>query len=376
MNDMTPNMGEVSLRRRSRPPVEDVDSSIEDQDLQEVEQSADAEGEPDDGSDMDMDSDMDSDMDLSSGEEDREESEEDAPEAGAATSSTRLENVKVGLRRLSAERCILGIDIDLAFDAPEPGAETGDDEPEAQEYSFDADDLDAMLAEPPRRKAAPMAAPAGRAGAALMSAKAQQPKPRAKLKIDRKKFFQAYNATFGKLDRKQMQGLHALLAAAEADPHLTDIRWLAYMLATVQHECGGRWRPIREFTRGKGMKYGKPVVVKDPQGKKYRNVYYGRGYVQLTWDFNYRKMGKLLKNRLLYEPDLALRPSVAYKIMSEGMRRGTFTQRKLSDYIHGKKADYVGARWIINGTDRNVKIARNAVKLEKILRRSVVRAAA
>ena len=37
-----------------------------------------------------------------------------------------------------------------------------------------------------------------------------------------------------------------------------------------------------------------PVTVTDPEGRSYSNAYYGRGYVQLTWDYNYRNMGKVL----------------------------------------------------------------------------------
>jgi peptidoglycan hydrolase-like protein with peptidoglycan-binding domain len=199
--------------------------------------------------------------------------------------------------------------------------------------------------------------------------------PPLKVKFDRKKFFQGYTATIGRLNQSQKDGLNALLKAAEGDSKITDIRWLAYMFATVEHECDHTWKPIKEYSRGAGRPYGNAVTVKDPQGKKYTNVYYGRGYVQLTWKDNYARMGKRLKNRLLYEPALALKPSVAYQIMSLGMREGLFTPHKLSDYINGAKADYVGARRIINGQDRAQTIARYAIKLEKILRRSAVPAA-
>jgi hypothetical protein len=200
-------------------------------------------------------------------------------------------------------------------------------------------------------------------------------KAAAPLRFDRKRFLQGYTAAFSKLDARQRQGLNALLTAAEADAALTDLRWLAYMLATVQHECAGTWRPIEEYGRGAGRPYGKPVIVTDPEGKKHRNVYYGRGYVQLTWHGNYQKMGKLLKNRLLYDPALALQPAVAYRIMSLGMRRGMFTGKKLADYIRAGKRDYLNARRIINGLDRAQKLAGNAVKLEAILRRSRVEVA-
>lgn len=195
------------------------------------------------------------------------------------------------------------------------------------------------------------------------------------MKIDRQKFYAAYEAAFGafsKPDRKA--GMDALLTAAEGDTQITDLRWLAYMLATVKHECADRWQPIEEFGKGQGYKYGKPVTVTDPAGKQYTNVYYGRGYVQLTWDYNYRSMGQKLGNRLLYEPSLALDPEVAYQIMSLGMRQGSFTGVGLSKYINADKCDYVNARRIINGTDQAQKIAGYAQKFESILRASVVAA--
>lgn len=338
MTQANPNMSGASLRRREREP--DPDTGFE------------PDGDIDTGSDDDGADDGAPDW-----------SEDDAAPETAGELVARFEDVKVGVRKLSAERCVIGVDIDLALDAGEPGVEDG--ESEGPEYSLDADEVTGMLSTPPaQRKLTPLAAPA---------APGVQPRPRRRWKFDRRKFFRGYAAAFSRLDQRQMAGLHALLTAAEADPQITDLRWLAYMLATVQHECAGTWRPIEEYGKGAGRPYGRPVVVTDPQGKRYRNVYYGRGYVQLTWKANYQRMGKLLKNRLLYNPALALRPAIAYRIMSAGMRRGLFTGKKLADYIHGKKADYVNARRIINGLDQAQKLARNAVKLANILRRSAVR---
>src|SRR5690242_13673166 len=145
------------------------------------------------------------------------------------------------------------------------------------------------------------------------------------MRFDRKKFFDGYSASFGVLRGEQVNGLNTLLDAAEVDPKITDVRWLAYMLATVKHECADTWQPIEEYGKGRGYRYGQPVAVKDSQGSTYANIYYGRGYVQLTLSSNYRNMGILLQNRLLYEPALALDPAVAYQIMSLGMRLGSFT---------------------------------------------------
>jgi uncharacterized protein YraI len=194
------------------------------------------------------------------------------------------------------------------------------------------------------------------------------------MKFDRQKFLDGYTAAFGALNASQTAGLDALLAAAEADAEITDIRWLAYMFATVKHECAGTWRPIEEYGKGQGHKYGLPVTVTDPQGNSYTNVYYGRGYVQLTWDYNYRNMGKVLNNRLLYQPSLALDADVAYAIMSYGMRNGSFTGAKLSRFISGDTCDYVNARKIINGLDQADRIAGYARKLETVLRASAVAA--
>ncbi|HEX8394281.1 MAG TPA: glycoside hydrolase family 19 protein [Longimicrobium sp.] len=194
------------------------------------------------------------------------------------------------------------------------------------------------------------------------------------MRIDRDRFFAAYTGAFGAIKASQKQGLNDLLAAAEGDGNITDIRWLAYMFATVKHECGDEWQPIREYSRGKGRPYGEPVTVTDSAGKTYTNVYYGRGFVQLTWKGNYQQMGTTLKNRMLYEPDLALNPEIAYQVMSLGMRTGSFTGKKLANYIHDDVCDYVNARRIINGTDQAQRIAGYAVKLEAILRASVVAA--
>lgn len=194
------------------------------------------------------------------------------------------------------------------------------------------------------------------------------------MNIDRARFFASYTAAFGAPSQAQQDGLNEILDAAQADTEITDIRWLAYMLATVKWECADRWKPIEEFGKGSGRKYGNPVTVTDPSGKSFTNVYYGRGYVQLTWDWNYKQFGVFLKNRLLYEPQLALDPDVAYQIMSYGMRHGSFTGVGLPKYINAAGCDYVNARRIINGTDQAQKIAGFAAKLEQVLRASAVAA--
>ena len=103
----------------------------------------------------------------------------------------------------------------------------------------------------------------------------------------------------------------------------------------------------------------------------YKNRYYGRGYCQLTWMENYRKLGKALGfgDEFYISPDRVLDKKIAYDIMSYGMRRGAFTGKKLSDHINGKKCDYKDAREIINGRhDRDDEIADYAEQIEMLLR--------
>lgn len=182
-----------------------------------------------------------------------------------------------------------------------------------------------------------------------------------------------YVYSYGELDDRQREGLSFLLRSVTADPALTDLRWAAYMLATVKHECADRWQPIEEFGKGAGRPYGNEVEARDSNGNVHRNRYYGRGYVQLTWVDNYLRVGRALglDDQLMIRPDLALSQDIAYRIMSHGMRHGIFTGKRLATYIDGVKVDYERARRIINGTDQAARIARYANRFETVLVASV-----
>jgi len=161
-----------------------------------------------------------------------------------------------------------------------------------------------------------------------------------------------------KLKAGQRDGLDYLLTCFENDEHMTDIRWIAYAFATVQRECAGTYRPIREFGQGKGRPYGAAI-----NGR----IYYGRGYVQLTWINNYAAMSKIVGVDLVDDPSKACEPEIAYKIMSHGMRHGSFTGVGLSKYISGDKCDYVNARRVINSLDHAAEIAKVAEWFETVL---------
>ncbi len=190
------------------------------------------------------------------------------------------------------------------------------------------------------------------------------------LRSDR--FTVLYQKQFSTLKPASQTGLTKLTNFILNDQEITDLRWVAYMLATTKHETGHTMLPIEEYGKGKNKPYGNEVTVTDKSGQTHNNKYYGRGYVQLTWDHNYKTMSKNLKmgEDLYIHPDKALDADIAYKIMSYGMRHGSFTSRNLRRYISGNFCDYVNARRIINGTDQAQLIADYASAIEILLRLS------
>ena len=100
-------------------------------------------------------------------------------------------------------------------------------------------------------------------------------------------------------------------------------------------------------------------------------VYYGRGYVQITWKANYQYYANLLGLDLVNNPDLTMQPKVAFLILTHGFKYGKFTVKKISDYISGNKKDYVNARRCINGIDKATLISGYAQTFENIILKSI-----
>jgi hypothetical protein len=132
----------------------------------------------------------------------------------------------------------------------------------------------------------------------------------------------------------------------------------AYVLATAYHESAHTMKPVREMG-GEAYLRSKPYYP-----------FVGRGYVQITWKANYEKASKKLGVDFVKRPDLLMNPSYAARILVIGMQEGWFTGKKLSDYITLRKSGYIGARRIVNGTDRSTLIAGHAKAYDALLRAS------
>jgi putative chitinase len=153
-------------------------------------------------------------------------------------------------------------------------------------------------------------------------------------------FDEVRNSLFGgKLTQDQVVGMENIINYRDDNYRGVTDDQLAYMLATVKWETAHTMQPIKE--------YGSQAYLKS---KPYY-PYYGRGLVQLTWKANYERYG------IAATPDKALEWPTSLLVMFDGMTKGIFTGKKLSDYIADGRRDYVNARRIINGTDRAKEIA-------------------
>lgn len=145
----------------------------------------------------------------------------------------------------------------------------------------------------------------------------------------------------GTLSEPQVQGFNTLLAAI---PPSWDKRWVAYLLATAIWETNHTMQPVREA-------YWLSEAWRKSHLRYY--PYYGRGYVQLTWEYNYKLFSHLIGKDLVSVPDLALNPGAAAQIIVYGMEHGSFTGRGFSTTL----TNFIGERAIINGMDHAQAIA-------------------
>jgi hypothetical protein len=242
---------------------------------------------------------------------------------------------------------------------------------------------------------------------------------------------QGNRATAVKYTAASLPNFDRMLTFMETDSRIIDVRWMAYMFATAYWEAAGnvavgRRRngnpvnqfqtviPIDEIGRGRQRDYGRPVKVErlgatraritewdgdqieinergyvlsrgQDGGAPYNSaasrayaaapgderVYYGRGYVQLTWWYHYAMASVAIGRNfdLLWNPELAKEPDVAYRVMADGMITGRHyaNRKRLQMFLAGSLTDYVGARAIVNAYDPQPTIVEAAKVFETTL---------
>lgn len=174
-----------------------------------------------------------------------------------------------------------------------------------------------------------------------------------------------------KLNAKQIASIECLLNEIEVQS-VTDIRHVAYILATVWHEC--MFLSIPEIRAKKGTP--EQTQIWKWQNRYWPSGFYGRGFSQLTWRYNYVRFSPIVGVDLVANPDAALDPKIGAKIIVFGMVNGSFTaprtkvqsENRLSKYITSDMTDFIGARKIVNGTFRDELVSTHAVKILSILK--------
>lgn len=175
---------------------------------------------------------------------------------------------------------------------------------------------------------------------------------------------------------------------AASDVGLTRENQFAYMLATAEREShlgnlmtenSGRGGPEAYFDRKYGPNTSKGQELgntEEGDGARFR----GRGLVQITGRTNYndwtRRLNKagVLHNGeapdLVNNPEQATDPLLAARIAAGGMKTGSFTGRKLGDYVNENQTDFRNARRVINGMDHADEIAGRAGDFQNIIQQN------
>lgn len=166
----------------------------------------------------------------------------------------------------------------------------------------------------------------------------------------------------GTISQGQVDGCEAIIGLwpeipADVDP----LEAVSNMLGTAYLETGKTMQPISEW--GGTAYFHRMYDIEGERPEKARELgnihpgdgalYHGRGYPQMTGRDNYRKLGQRIGVDLEGNPDLALVPKNAARIMLYGMAEGLFTGRKLVYYFpKGGRINRLEARRMINGLDR------------------------
>lgn len=166
------------------------------------------------------------------------------------------------------------------------------------------------------------------------------PIPEGSANIDLYKLVVAIEEKFGDFSKKREEGTLAILFECKKQGLLADEA--AYMLATAWHETNKTMEPVIEA-------YWLSETWRKNNLRYY--PFYGRGYVQLTHEYNYKKYG------IDKDPEKAREIAKAAFILVDGSKHGKFTGRKLSHYRMNGKFNALEARRIINGRDKQGIVA-------------------
>jgi putative chitinase len=211
--------------------------------------------------------------------------------------------------------------------------------------------------------------------------------------LNRKVFYAEAKVPFfgGRITQQNVDGVEPLLDVWEERYSDQPLEFLAYILAGVFRETGGKMTPQRETFADSEKEAvrrldvawakGKMPWVKTPYWRS-KPPYIGHGRIQNTHAANYAKLAKRFN-----VPELATNPSMLLdpkhnkldaEITVVGHMEGIWTGKKLADFWHpegvpgkpGEKFDARGARRIVNALDHADEIAANYKIVFKALKKA------
>lgn len=189
--------------------------------------------------------------------------------------------------------------------------------------------------------------------------------------MDRQRFFAAVRPLMpgSRLSSVQVERIEAVLDGIEH--RRMNREKAAYSLATAHHESD-RFRALEEYASGSAYE-GRRDLGNTQKGDGPR--FKGRGLVHITGRANYSDWSQRLGVDFLTYPKRVSELRYAVPILLDGMLLGTFTGKKMADYIDGIDEDdaedlreYSNARRTVNGTDRQVMIGELALRYEVALK--------
>jgi hypothetical protein len=181
--------------------------------------------------------------------------------------------------------------------------------------------------------------------------------------INKKKFFDEYRTKLDqKITQQEVDAIDLFIDMVNCQFDYFSVFEWAYVFATVFQETAQTFAPVIE------------AFWKSEEWRK-RNFryypYYGRGYVQITWEANYKKYSKKTKVDLVKFPDKALDPKLSFFILIDGLKFGEFTGKSLTSFQTCNYTDrmkFVNMRRCVNGTDKAELIADYAQEFLRILK--------
>jgi murein DD-endopeptidase MepM/ murein hydrolase activator NlpD/LysM repeat protein len=167
--------------------------------------------------------------------------------------------------------------------------------------------------------------------------------------------------------RENVEAYTPLVLNALAEQGIDNPQVVSYAFATINAETS-EFAPIHEYASG--MAYEPHTRVgqrlgntQEGDGPRYR----GRGFVQLTGRNNYRHMGEVLGIDLENNPDLALQPETAARILAVFLAE---RQDRLVPAL--EENDMVAARRVVNGGTHGINRMVSAYETATTIAENVV----